>query len=188
LKGDNVVKKSENMSWYSGPTLVEALDTLVPPEKPVDKPLRIPIQDVYSITGIGTVPVGRVESGVLKVGDKVIFTIRYVKKDPNLRLDLGVGFVVGEDETFLADGINSEETFVAGEIKRENPLGGMGFVGDDIDEIARLPGLFEVVGKVPGDAKADGVSKHGSYSLVLFLRSWTFLRWALYVCEKSCVP
>ncbi len=72
-KGDNVVKKSENMPWYSGPTLVEALDTLVPPEKPVDKPLRIPVQDVYSITGIGTVPVGRVESGVLKVGDKVIF-------------------------------------------------------------------------------------------------------------------
>ncbi len=72
-KGDNVVKKSENMSWYKGPTLVEALDQLTPPEKPVDKPLRIPIQDVYSITGIGTVPVGRVETGVLKVGDKVIF-------------------------------------------------------------------------------------------------------------------
>jgi len=72
--GDNVVKKTDKMPWYNGPTLVKALDeTLVPPEKPIDKPLRIPVQDVYSITGVGTVPVGRVETGVLKPGDKVIF-------------------------------------------------------------------------------------------------------------------
>ncbi len=71
--GDNVVKKSENMAWYNGPTLFEALDTFQEPPKPVDKPLRIPIQDVYSIQGVGTVPVGRVETGVLKVGDKVLF-------------------------------------------------------------------------------------------------------------------
>ena len=72
-KGDNVIKKSENTPWYKGPTLLEALNALKPPEKPVDKPLRIPVQDVYSIKGIGTVPVGRVETGVLKVGDRVIF-------------------------------------------------------------------------------------------------------------------
>ena len=71
LKGDNVVKKSENMSWYSGPTLLQAIDTLEVPEPPVDLPLRVPIQDVYNITGIGVVPVGRVETGVLKVGQKV---------------------------------------------------------------------------------------------------------------------
>ncbi len=72
--GDNVIKKTDKMPWYNGPTLVKALDeTLVPPEKPIDKPLRIPVQDVYSITGVGTVPVGRVETGVLKPGDKVIF-------------------------------------------------------------------------------------------------------------------
>ncbi len=71
--GDNVAKKSDKTTWYKGPTLVEALDTLTEPEKPTNKPLRIPVQDVYSITGIGTVPVGRVETGVLKVGDKVIF-------------------------------------------------------------------------------------------------------------------
>ncbi len=71
--GDNVVKKSENMPWYNGPTIVEVLDTFKEPAKPVDKPLRIPIQDVYSITGVGTVPVGRVETGKLKVGDKVLF-------------------------------------------------------------------------------------------------------------------
>lgn len=71
--GDNVVKKSENMPWYKGPTVVEALDTFKEPERPIDKPLRIPVQDVYSISGVGTVPVGRVETGVLKKGDKVVF-------------------------------------------------------------------------------------------------------------------
>ncbi len=72
-EGDNVVKKSDNMPWYNGPTLIEALDQIPEPPKPTDKPLRIPIQDVYSIKGVGTVPVGRVETGVLKVGDVVIF-------------------------------------------------------------------------------------------------------------------
>lgn len=71
--GDNLVERSKNMPWYKGPTLIEALDEFVPPPKPIDKPLRIPIQDVYSISGVGTVPVGRVETGVLKVGDTVVF-------------------------------------------------------------------------------------------------------------------
>ncbi|MDI9645348.1 MAG: translation elongation factor EF-1 subunit alpha [Archaeoglobales archaeon] len=71
--GENIAKKSTKMPWYNGPTLLEAFDLLKPPQKLVDKPLRIPIQDVYSISGVGTVPVGRVESGVLKVGDKVVF-------------------------------------------------------------------------------------------------------------------
>ncbi len=71
--GDNIMKKSPNMPWWKGPTLLELLNQLKVPPKPTDKPLRIPVQDVYSITGIGTVPVGRVETGVLKVGDKVIF-------------------------------------------------------------------------------------------------------------------
>lgn len=71
--GDNVVKPSTKMPWYNGPTLVQAFDSLKLPEKPIDKPLRIPIQDVYSITGIGTVPVGRVETGVLNVNDQIIF-------------------------------------------------------------------------------------------------------------------
>jgi elongation factor 1-alpha len=71
--GDNLTKKSEHMPWYSGPTLVEALDVFEVPSKPTNKPLRIPIQDVYSITGVGTVPVGRVETGVVKENDVVIF-------------------------------------------------------------------------------------------------------------------
>ncbi len=72
LKGDNVAKKSENTPWYNGPTLYELLDTFSAPPKPVDKPLRIPIQDVFSITGVGTVVVGRVETGVLKPSDRII--------------------------------------------------------------------------------------------------------------------
>jgi elongation factor 1-alpha len=71
--GENITKRSENMKWYTGPTLEEYLDALELPPKPVDKPLRIPIQEVYSISGVGVVPVGRVETGVLKVGDKVVF-------------------------------------------------------------------------------------------------------------------
>jgi elongation factor 1-alpha len=71
--GDNLVKPSDKMPWYKGPTLLDALDTFEVPPKPLDKPLRIPVQDVYSITGVGTVPVGRVETGVLKEGDMVIF-------------------------------------------------------------------------------------------------------------------
>ncbi len=72
LKGDNVAKKSENMAWYKGPTILEALDLLKEPEKPTDLPLRLAIQDVYNITGIGVVPVGRIETGKMKIGDKVI--------------------------------------------------------------------------------------------------------------------
>ncbi|MCQ5340523.1 MAG: translation elongation factor EF-1 subunit alpha [Candidatus Methanomethylicia archaeon] len=72
-KGDNILKISPNTPWYKGLTLFEALDTFVPPEKPINKPLRVPIQDVYSITGVGTVPVGRVETGVMRVGMNVIF-------------------------------------------------------------------------------------------------------------------
>ncbi|MEA3430574.1 MAG: translation elongation factor EF-1 subunit alpha [Nanoarchaeota archaeon] len=72
LPGDNVVKKSENLPWYSGKTLLETINELKEPDKPVGLPLRLPIQDVYNITGIGVVPVGRIETGVLKVGDKVI--------------------------------------------------------------------------------------------------------------------
>ncbi|MBI2546999.1 MAG: translation elongation factor EF-1 subunit alpha [Candidatus Aenigmarchaeota archaeon] len=72
--GENIAKKSDKMAWYSGPSLIEALDQHVKePAKPVDKPLRLPIQDAYSITGVGTVPVGRVESGIMKLNDTIVF-------------------------------------------------------------------------------------------------------------------
>ncbi|PSN86321.1 translation elongation factor EF-1 subunit alpha [Candidatus Marsarchaeota G1 archaeon BE_D] len=72
-RGDNLLERSPNTPWYKGPTIIEALDLLKVPPKLNDKPLRIPIQDVYSIQGVGTVPVGRVETGILKVGDVLVF-------------------------------------------------------------------------------------------------------------------
>jgi elongation factor 1-alpha len=83
--GDNMIGPSDKMTWYkgykitksgkehTGTTLLEALDTIDPPKRPTEKPLRLPLQDVYKIGGIGTVPVGRVETGVLKPGMVVTF-------------------------------------------------------------------------------------------------------------------
>merc|ERR1711962_841358 len=83
--GDNMLETSKNMSWYkgwkierkegkaSGTTLLDALDSIIPPTRPSDKPLRLPLQDVYKIGGIGTVPVGRVETGIIKPGVVVTF-------------------------------------------------------------------------------------------------------------------
>lgn len=71
--GDNMIDRSPNMTWYTGPTLLEALDSVEPPKRPSEKPLRLPLQDVYKIGGIGTVPVGRVETGVLKPNMTVVF-------------------------------------------------------------------------------------------------------------------
>merc|ERR1711898_41402 len=83
--GDNMIEPSSNMGWYkgwnkevkegkfSGKTMFEALDSIIPPTRPSDKPLRLPLQDVYKIGGIGTVPVGRVETGVIKPGMVVTF-------------------------------------------------------------------------------------------------------------------
>lgn len=70
--GENVAKQLGNMPWYKGPTLLQSLDNLKEIEKPTNLPLRLPIQDVYNITGIGVVPVGKVETGIMKVGQKVI--------------------------------------------------------------------------------------------------------------------
>merc|ERR1711934_636415 len=64
--GDNMLEPSTNMTWYKGPYLLQALDSIKPPKRPILKPLRLPLQDVYKISGIGTVPVGRVETGVIK--------------------------------------------------------------------------------------------------------------------------
>ncbi len=74
FEGDNVAEPSDEIDWWDGKTLLEALDDFEVPEKPVDKPLRIPIQDVYSVEGVGTVPVGRVETGQIKSDDSVVFS------------------------------------------------------------------------------------------------------------------
>ncbi|QLH75407.1 MAG: translation elongation factor EF-1 subunit alpha [Methanomassiliicoccales archaeon] len=72
-EGANIIKPAEQMSWFKGDTLIGALNKLKVPEPQTGKPLRLPVQDVYTITGIGTVPVGRVETGILKPDMKVIF-------------------------------------------------------------------------------------------------------------------
>merc|ERR1711968_277419 len=71
--GDNMIEKSDKMPWYKGLCLLDALDTIQPPKRPIDKALRLPLQDVYKIGGIGTVPVGRVETGIIKAGMIVTF-------------------------------------------------------------------------------------------------------------------
>ena len=73
LFGANISEKSKDTPWYKGPTILEALDQFKSPEKPTTLPMRIPIQDAYTISGIGTVPVGRLETGVMRPGDKVVF-------------------------------------------------------------------------------------------------------------------
>merc|ERR1712137_807948 len=85
FNGDNMLTPSTNCPWYkgwereiksgklTGKTLLEAIDSIEPPKRPVDKPLRLPLQDVYKIGGIGTVPVGRIETGVIKPGMVVTF-------------------------------------------------------------------------------------------------------------------
>jgi elongation factor 1-alpha len=73
FEGDNVADPSENLAWFDGQTVLDALDALPEPHPPTDAPLRLPIQDVYTISGIGTVPVGRVETGILERGDDVVF-------------------------------------------------------------------------------------------------------------------
>ena len=73
FEGDNVSTASENTPWYDGETLLEALNNLPEPQPPTDAPLRLPIQDVYTISGIGTVPVGRIETGTMETGDDVSF-------------------------------------------------------------------------------------------------------------------
>lgn len=71
--GENLITRTDKMPWYKGLCLVEAIDKLPSPVRPSDKPLRLPLQDVYKISGVGTVPVGRVETGVIKPGMNVTF-------------------------------------------------------------------------------------------------------------------
>jgi len=71
--GDNILKDKGKLSWWTGDTILQAIDKFAIPEKPTDLPLRWPIQDVYTIKGVGTVPVGKVETGIMKPGQQLIF-------------------------------------------------------------------------------------------------------------------
>merc|ERR1711998_728209 len=96
--GDNMIDRSSNMPWYKGPYLLEALDNLNPPKRPLDKPLRLPLQDVYKIGGIGTVPVGRVETGVIKPGMVVTFAPSNVTTEVKSVKDIRRGNVASDSK------------------------------------------------------------------------------------------
>ena len=106
--GDNIVEKSPKIPWHEGPTLLEAVDLVRAPKKrPTEGPLRLPIRNIYKIGGVGTVAVGRVDSGVLKPGMQVCFAPSDIKSEvksiegttrKSLRrtLEISLGFALKE--------------------------------------------------------------------------------------------
>jgi elongation factor 1-alpha len=127
--GDNMMEKSTNMPWYKGPTLLEALDAIVPPKRPTEKPLRLPLQDVYKIGGIGTVPVGRVETGILKAGMVVTFAPANVStevKSVEMHHELLDQAVPGDNVGFNVKNVSVKDIkrgMVAGDSKVDPPQG-----------------------------------------------------------------
>jgi elongation factor 1-alpha len=125
--GDNMIDRSTNMPWYKGPFLLEALDLVNPPKRPVDKPLRLPLQDVYKIGGIGTVPVGRVETGVLKPGMVVTFAPAQLStevKSVEMHHESLVQAVPGDNVGFNVKNLSVKEIrrgFVAGDSTKDPP-------------------------------------------------------------------
>jgi elongation factor 1-alpha len=127
--GDNMLERSNNMKWYKGPILIEALDAIEPPKRPVEKPLRLPLQDVYKIGGIGTVPVGRVETGVIKAGMTVTFAPAGVSsevKSVEMHHEALDQATPGDNVGFNVKGLSIKDIkrgMVAGDIKTDPPQG-----------------------------------------------------------------
>jgi len=127
--GDNMVDRSTNMSWYKGPFLLEALDGVKPPKRPIDKPLRLPLQDVYKIGGIGTVPVGRVETGVIKPAMNVVFAPTGVTtevKSVEMHHESMPEAVPGDNVGFNVKNVSVKEIKrgnVCGDVKKDPPQG-----------------------------------------------------------------
>merc|ERR1712039_697580 len=131
--GDNMIERSTNMPWYKGPILLDALDNIPPPKRPVDKPLRLPLQDVYKIGGIGTVPVGRVETGIIKAGMVVTFAPAGVTtevKSVEMHHEQLVEGVPGDNVGFNVKNVSVKEIRrgnVAGDSKNDPPKGAESF-------------------------------------------------------------
>merc|ERR1712183_970722 len=139
--GDNMLKTSDNMSWYkgwaverkegkaNGTTLLEALDSVIPPARPTDKPLRLPLQDVYKIGGIGTVPVGRVETGIIKPAMVVTFAPAMITtevKSVEMHHESLPEAVPGDNVGFNVKNVSVKEIrrgMVAGDSKNDPPKG-----------------------------------------------------------------
>ncbi|KAM6903642.1 elongation factor 1-alpha-like [Lycodopsis pacificus] len=155
--GDNMLEASANMSWFkgwkverkdgNGVTLLEALDGILPPTRPTGKALRLPLQDVYKIGGIGTVPVGRVETGIIKPGMLVTFA------PPNLTTEVKSVEMHHESLTEAAPGDNVgfnvknvsikdiRRGNVAGDSKNDPPRGATDFTAQVI--ILNHPGQIQ---------------------------------------------
>jgi elongation factor 1-alpha len=136
--GDNMLEPSDKMPWNKAGTLLEALDSIKPPKRPVDKPLRIPLQDVYKISGIGTVPVGRVETGILKPGMVVTFAPTGVTtevKSVEMHHEQKLEAVPGDNVGFNVKNVSVKDIrrgHVAGDSKNDPPLGCLSFTAQVI--------------------------------------------------------
>jgi elongation factor 1-alpha len=126
--GDNMTEKSANLTWYNGPTLLGALDTFNPPKRPFDKPLRLPIQNVYKITGVGTVACGRVESGIMKPGITVVFApsditseVKSIEMHHQQLPEAGPGDSIGFNVRSVASA-DINNGYVVGDVKGSPPV------------------------------------------------------------------
>eukprot|EP01133_Synstelium_polycarpum_P013082 gene13082-15388_t len=138
--GDNMVDASPSLPWHSGQTLVGALDALVEPTRPHSRPLRVPVQDVYKIEGIGTVPVGRVESGVLTLGSLIQFApnagapqpveVRSVEMHHQQLTTAGPGCNVGFNVKLSVKDV--KRGMVAGDAKIDPPMECVSFIAQII--------------------------------------------------------
>ena len=145
--GDNMLERSTNTPWYKGPTLIEALDKIEPPKRPTEKPLRLPLQDVYKIGGIGTVPVGRVETGILKPGMKVSFAPANVEtevKSVEMHHESIPEAIPGDNVGFNVKGLSVKDIkrgYVCGDSKSDPPREVESFLAQVI--IMNHPGQIE---------------------------------------------
>ncbi|KAI0219448.1 Elongation factor 1-alpha [Lamellibrachia satsuma] len=134
FQGDNMIDHSPNLKWYydtkdkySGLTLLETLDTVRQPKRPSEKPLRLPLQDVYKIGGVGTVPVGRVETGVIKPGMVVTFApsgITTEVRSVEMHHEQLEEAVPGDNVGFNVKNVSVKDIkrgFVAGDSKNDPP-------------------------------------------------------------------
>ena len=134
FNGDNLIEKSDNIPWFKGCTLLEALDNITPPERPTGKPLRIPIQDVYKISSVGTVPVGRIESGILKKNANLVFAptgaTSLCKSIEHHHTNYDEA-LPGENVGFNVKGITVKELkrgYVCGEVGNDAPKAAISFI------------------------------------------------------------
>jgi elongation factor 1-alpha len=145
--GDNMLERSPNTPWYTGPILIEALDKIEPPKRPTEKPLRLPLQDVYKIGGIGTVPVGRVETGIIKPGMTVSFAPGDVKtevKSVEMHHTSIPEAIPGDNVGFNVKGLSTKDIkrgYVCGDAKSDPPREVENFLAQVI--IMNHPGQIE---------------------------------------------